>query len=335
MVRKISSQKVTAIVTAYNEAERIGGVLRVLSDHSVFSEIIVVDDGSSDVTQSVVARYPVRYVRHTRNFGKAQAMETGVRFATSEVIFFCDADISGLTHAIIDEIVRPVLHGQVEMFIAMRNRKVYFLKTLVAFVPLLGGERALTRRLWQSVPEHYKKRFRIETALNFYAKYYGAGFRYKLFPGLSQSIKERKYGIRIGLQQRMFLFYDVFVAIMRLQFTALPKNMKTMRLMFGSLFWSFLGIAAGIIILLVTNFGSEFWFVRFFSTQLRAIDSTVVQKLFSVARQLGRQTLSVVGWMILVTHGIVFLASLQRLLFLLRSAGMRFISLFTKAKILR
>lgn len=335
MARQTPPQKITAIVPAYNEAERIGEVLRILSNHPAFCEVIVVDDGSSDATQSTVARYPVRYIRHATNQGKAQAMETGVRLAASDVLFFCDADISGLTHAIIDEIVTPVLRGDVEMFIAMRNRKVYFLKFIVAFVPLLGGERALTRNLWQRVPDHYKKRFRIETALNFYAKYYSAGFRYKIFRGLAQSIKERKYGMQVGLKQRAFLLYDVFVAVVRLQFTGLPKNMQTIRLMLGSLFWSLLGCVIGAVLLIMTNFGQEFWLVSLFSTQIRAIDSVWMQSLISFASRLGRQALSAFGWIILITHGMVFLAAVQRLLFLMRSAGMTFISLFTKAKISR
>lgn len=77
------------------------------------------------------------------------------------------------------------------MFIGMRNRKWYFAHQIIAFVPLLGSERALTKKLWQRIPDYYKQYFRIETALNFFTLYSGNGFNYKVFQGLAQVIKEK------------------------------------------------------------------------------------------------------------------------------------------------
>lgn len=225
IVEKVD-KKVTAIVPTYNEAERIGSVLDILVSYPGFDQIIVVDDGSTDNTAKIVKRYPVIYIQHHINKGKAQAMETGVSKAETNVIFFCDADITGLTTKIIDEVVLPVMAGKTDMFIAMRNRKIYFLRFILFFVPLLGGERALTKDLWHKLPIYYKQRFRIETALNFYAKYFGKGFRYKVFTGVSQEIKEKKYGLLKGLAQRISMFYDILSAQARLHLVEFPTVLK-------------------------------------------------------------------------------------------------------------
>jgi glycosyltransferase involved in cell wall biosynthesis len=199
---------VTAIVPAYNEAARLGRVLDVLTTYPGFAEVIVIDDGSYDTTSAVAGRYPVCLIKHTHNVGKGQAMDEGVHAAQGDIIFFCDADVTGLTHHILDRIIQPVQHGEVDMFIGMRNRKIYFLRFLLRFIPLLGGERALTRKLWQQVPSIYKDRFSPEVALNFVAQHLGHPCTYAVFPGLGQTIKERKYGLLPGLQARFSMIGD-------------------------------------------------------------------------------------------------------------------------------
>ena len=56
-------------------------------------EVILVDDGSTDTTPQIAARYPeVRYLRHQKNLGLSVARNTGIAAATGEIIAFTDAD---------------------------------------------------------------------------------------------------------------------------------------------------------------------------------------------------------------------------------------------------
>lgn len=212
--------RIVAILPAYNEGPRIRKVIEVLSSYPGFDEVYVIDDGSSDDTflQAMAARpaYPAKHsvVIHSskENHGKGKAMQYAVEMSNPDVIFFCDADIIGLTHEMIDQTLEPVLAGRLDMMIAMRDRGMYWhLPLAIEAAAKLGGERALTRKLWDSVPARYKSGFMIETALN-YAADRTTGFDFKIMPGLSQVIKEQKQGFFRGLVNRGKMIVDIIVA---------------------------------------------------------------------------------------------------------------------------
>lgn len=83
---------VSIIVPAYNSATTLAECLRAcLNQTHADTEVIVVDDGSTDDTHAVVECLPVRYVRQL-NRGPAAARNHGARVAQGEVIAFTDAD---------------------------------------------------------------------------------------------------------------------------------------------------------------------------------------------------------------------------------------------------
>ena len=84
---------VAVVIPCYNHArylpDSIGSVLRQTYRAS---EIVVVDDGSTDETKQVASRYPeVRYV-YQENRGLAAARNTGTRNTRSQFLVYLDAD---------------------------------------------------------------------------------------------------------------------------------------------------------------------------------------------------------------------------------------------------
>lgn len=91
------------VIPAYNESLRLGTTLErvgaYLSQRGGASEIIVVDDGSTDSTVDLVQRHArgdqrVRLLRNPGNRGKGYSVRHGMLEARGEWILFSDADLS-------------------------------------------------------------------------------------------------------------------------------------------------------------------------------------------------------------------------------------------------
>jgi len=99
------SPKLSIVVPAYNEAARLGGPLRAivayLNEQQESSEVIVVDDGSTDNTAAVAEQslagsgaVATKVIRYEQNRGKGQAARTGLLAASANIALFSDADLS-------------------------------------------------------------------------------------------------------------------------------------------------------------------------------------------------------------------------------------------------
>lgn len=92
------------IVPMYNESKRIAASLReianFLAQQPYESEIVLVDDGSSDDTAAIVQEVagtldlPIRLLRYCPNRGKGFALKVGFEVARGEVLIFSDCDLS-------------------------------------------------------------------------------------------------------------------------------------------------------------------------------------------------------------------------------------------------
>ncbi len=317
MARQKNYKRITAVVPAYNEAPRLGAVLEILTVYPGFKEIIVVDDGSTDGTGDVAEKIGVKVVRNLANMGKGYSMDRGVSLAATEIIFFSDADITGLTREAIDGVVQPVLDGRADMVIGMTDRRWYLVHQLLAFVPLLGGERAVTRSLWQKVPAYYKRHFRIEVALNFFSIYYGKGYRYKILNGVSQTIKEEKYGFWQGLWARTRMLYNIFSAQLRLNFRHTPRIVREGRWLALLALYGAVGIVLSAIIFLAIYFGpSEF--VRYlFAEKLRDPTARFTHWLLDFANLTAVDTIALIGLFIFVSSICIFILTRKNLNYLL------------------
>lgn len=224
---------ISAIIPAHNESQTICGVIGPLLGHPLIDEIIVVDDGSTDDTAERARSMGVSVISLPNNRGKASAMARGVQAARNEILFFSDADTIGLTPDRITGIVSAVTTGDYDMFVGVRGRKTYWANRLLRVTPILGGERVLTRNVWNHVPDSYQKNFQIEIALNFFAKHFGHRMGFAVVPGLSQLIKEKKRGLWLGTWQRLSMIYDILLVGWRI-YVLLQSRLLARRLLPGA-----------------------------------------------------------------------------------------------------
>ncbi|MCW6507366.1 glycosyltransferase family 2 protein [Lichenifustis flavocetrariae] len=84
---------ISIIITNYNYAAYLGQCLdSIVTQTYAQVECIVVDDGSTDASRDIIARYPTVKSVFQVNAGQAAATRTGFALATGDVVVFLDAD---------------------------------------------------------------------------------------------------------------------------------------------------------------------------------------------------------------------------------------------------
>lgn len=95
---RLVTDLITAIIPTYNRAAHLErAIASVLAQRLACDELIVVDDGSTDQTQALLARLaagariPIRVLRQD-NRGAAAARNLGIRMARGSLLAFLDSD---------------------------------------------------------------------------------------------------------------------------------------------------------------------------------------------------------------------------------------------------
>ncbi len=93
---------VSIVIPAYNEADNLAILYQqlegVLSSLEKTSEVLVVDDGSTDGTFALLERLhrqdpSLRVIRLSRNFGQTAALAAGITHARGKIIVTLDGDL--------------------------------------------------------------------------------------------------------------------------------------------------------------------------------------------------------------------------------------------------
>jgi glycosyltransferase involved in cell wall biosynthesis len=81
------------IIPAYNEEGAIGDTIeRIKSLNFKNTEILVINDGSTDNTKEVASKAGAKVISHPYNIGNGAAVKTGIRNAKGKVLVYMDGD---------------------------------------------------------------------------------------------------------------------------------------------------------------------------------------------------------------------------------------------------
>lgn len=189
--------KSSIIICTYNEGTAFSEVLSSVCSLNPDSEIIVVDDGSTDKTESLArelsGKYSFRYERFERNRGKSWAMAHGVEMASSDIILFFDADVSNIRKEHFDMLLGPVIDGSADMVLGQPSETMIDYR--VNPFKALTGERALRKEdIMPVLGEIRHIRFGVETFLNMYYQAQGRKIKYVLLKDLKHPSTYEKSG---------------------------------------------------------------------------------------------------------------------------------------------
>jgi hypothetical protein len=188
-----SPPAVAAVIPAHNEAPTVGAVVRAARAARLVDEVLVVDGGSADGTAAVAGTTGARVVP-SPGPGKGEAMAAGVAATGAPVIVFLDADLIGLRPDHVDRLAQAVLDGRADMACGLFDRGPLLNPLFLHVLPVLTGERALRRELFEALHPRDVRGYRVEAALNALCRERGARVVAFVLDGMFHRTKERKYG---------------------------------------------------------------------------------------------------------------------------------------------
>ena len=115
--------KLSVIMPVYDEKDTIREILRQVRNVGLVSEIIVVDDFSTDGTREILQEEAQRgnltLVLHDRNRGKGAGVRSGLERFTGDIVIIQDADLE-YDPRDYPTLIRPIVEGRVKVVYGSR-----------------------------------------------------------------------------------------------------------------------------------------------------------------------------------------------------------------------
>jgi glycosyltransferase involved in cell wall biosynthesis len=166
---------ISCIIPFFNEEKRISSVLGAINQIKAISEIICIDDGSTDNTSAIVKNnFPqIKLIKLEKNKGKSAAIEKGLIFIKTKCVFLVDSDLKNLNIEKIEEAINTMkAEDSIDMFIfkiITTPTWLLFLVKLFRGDVIASGHRILkTADLRQVFSNRKPKNYQLEVAMNEY-----------------------------------------------------------------------------------------------------------------------------------------------------------------------
>jgi len=200
---------IAVVIPAFNEEERLPGVLGAVTLCPLVRQVIVVDDGSEDGTAKVAQKFGVKVIRLERNLGKAGAVWIGLQEVDEPIVVLLDADLKGLKSSHIEALASPVANDGVDMTLGIFRGGRFWTDLSHLIAPWVSGQRAMPIKRVRELPDFSDLGYGLEAALNKFAREHGWIVRTVVLYGVSHVMKEEKLGFLKAIRARTEMYWEV------------------------------------------------------------------------------------------------------------------------------
>lgn len=190
----------------------MGDVVRVAVACPLVSEVLVVSDGSKDLTARVARAQGAKVIELSPNRGKGGAMQAGLQGTDADVVLFLDADLLGLTSAHVESLLAPIISGEAVSTLGVFGNGRLMTDLAQKVAPFLSGQRGITRDLLTRAPDFSGAGWGVEVALTRYLHEHRAKVLTVQLRDVSQVMKEEKLGYWRGIAARVRMYWHILRA---------------------------------------------------------------------------------------------------------------------------
>ncbi len=203
--------KISAIIPAYNEADRIYKVLRVLKETSLINDIIVVSDGSTDNTAAISKKFTDQVIELKYNIGKGGAVAKGISHCDADIVLLLDADLIGLTKQHVKDLLEPVIKEETDTTIGIFTSGRIHTDVAQKMAPFLSGQRAVKYKIAKEMLKFDITKYGFEIAFTKYIRKKNLRIKKVFLHDLTHVIKEEKLGFIKGFLSRLKMYWQIIV----------------------------------------------------------------------------------------------------------------------------
>jgi dolichol-phosphate mannosyltransferase len=133
--------KLSVIIPVYNEENTLGKIISLVKKQRVKgltdTEIIAVDDGSTDNSYSILQKIKgIKLIKHKTNQGKGAALSTGISRAKGDILLIQDADLE-YDPKYYAKLLKPILDGKTQIVYGTRLKNYPLILTGKKRTPLI------------------------------------------------------------------------------------------------------------------------------------------------------------------------------------------------------